>query len=61
MYITKNKRKILEGNITHEKSIWKDIPLLIKIILIILLEILIFVWILGYLVFFIRTINIPKN
>ncbi|MDE6586624.1 MAG: hypothetical protein K2K80_08090 [Clostridia bacterium] len=51
----------IDGNIEREKSLWKRMHVILKIICCILSEILIFVWLIGRLLFFLRSINLPKR
>lgn len=53
--------KTIDGNIEREKSFWKHMHILLKILCCILSEILIFVWLIGRLIFFLRSINLPKR
>ncbi len=53
--------KTIDGNIEREKSLWKRMHIILKILCCILSEILIFVWLIGRLIFFLRSINIPKR
>jgi len=56
--ITDNK---IEGNIERGPKLWKQLHILLKIFVCILSEILIFVWLIGYFVFSLRNMNIPKR
>lgn len=49
----------VEGDIVRGKSLWVRMPLLCKILCCILSEILVFVWIAGRGVLFLRSINLP--
>lgn len=49
----------VDGRIERSKGFWKGLPLLIKILFIILSEILVFVWLSGYAVFFVRSADMP--
>lgn len=51
----------VEGDIVQGKSLWKRMHLLLKILCCILSEILIFVWLFGYIVYFFRTLNLPDR
>ena len=59
VYVAKINGDEVEGVITHEKSLWKRLNVIFKIMCCILSEILIFLWLIGRFVFFLRTINIP--
>ena len=61
VYRAKIEGKQIDGNIERDKSLWKRMPLWSKIICCILSEILIFVWLIGRLIFFLRSINLPKR
>ena len=52
---------IIDGHIERNKSLWKRMHLFWKIICCILSEILLFVWLIGRLLFFFRSINLPKR
>lgn len=54
-------KNLVDGNIEQSKSIWNNMHLFWKIICCILSEILIFIWLIGRLFFFLRTINLPKK
>lgn len=49
------------GNIERGSSLWKRMNILLKILCCILSEILIFVWLAGRFVFFLRSIDLPKR
>ncbi len=51
----------VDGNIERDTSLWKRLDLPLKILCCILSEILIFVWLIGRAVFFIRSMNLPKR
>lgn len=55
------KDGIIDGHIERNKSLWKRMHLFWKIICCILSEILLFVWLIGRLLFFFRSINLPKR
>ncbi len=55
------KDGITDGHIERNKSLWRRMHLFWKIICCILSEILLFVWLLGRLLLFFRTINLPKR
>ncbi len=55
------KDGIIDGHIERNKSLWKRMHLFWKIICCILSEILLFVWLIGRLFFFFRSINLPKR
>ena len=61
VYRAKIEGKQIDGNIERDKSLWKRMPLWSKIICCVLSEILIFVWLIGRLIFFLRSINLPKR
>lgn len=48
---------IIDGNIVKKRGVWSQSHVIVKIICIILSEILIFVWAIGYIVYFMRTID----
>lgn len=48
----------VSGDIVREKSLWRRMPLLWKIVCCILSEILLFVWLVGRAVYFFRTLNV---
>ncbi len=52
---------IVEGDITRSLSLWKRMHIILKILCCILSEILIFVWLIGRLVLFFRSINLPDR
>lgn len=49
----------IEGRICRGTSLWQRIHILLKILCCILSEILIFVWLAGRFIFFIRSVNLP--
>lgn len=49
----------VDGRIEKSKGFWHGLPLLIKILFIILSEILVFVWLAGYAVYFVRSVDMP--
>ncbi|MCM1404475.1 MAG: hypothetical protein NC133_03185 [Prevotella sp.] len=51
----------VRGNIVRTPTLWQRIPIVGKIVCCILSEILIFVWLLGRLLFFFRTATVPKR
>lgn len=53
--------KTIDGNIEREKSLWKRMHVILKILCCILSEILVFVWLIGRLIFFLRSLNLPKR
>ena len=61
VYRVKIEGRQIDGNIERDKSLWKRMPLWSKIICYVLSEILIFVWLIGRLIFFLRSINLPKR
>ena len=50
---------VVDGRIERTKGFWTKLPLLIKILFIILSEILVFVWLIGYAVYFVRSVDMP--
>ena len=61
VYVAKLDGKTLSGEIRQEASLWKKMHVALKILCCVLSEILIFVWLAGYLVFFLRCINLPAQ
>ena len=61
VYVAKLDEKTLSGEIRQEASLWKKMHVALKILCCVLSEILIFVWLAGYLVFFLRCINLPAQ
>lgn len=61
IYLYKFNGEVVSGNIIKEDSFWKKTHLLIKIILIILSEILIFVWLIGRFIYFLRCMFLIKK
>lgn len=55
------REQAIDGHIMRDKNIWKRMNFILKVLCIILSEILIFVWLFGRLVFFFRTINLPRR
>ena len=53
--------EVVSGNIIKEDGFWKKTHLLIKIILIVLSEILIFVWLIGRFIYFLRCMFLIKK
>lgn len=51
----------VEGDIICEKSLWKRMHLLLKILCCILSEILIFVWLAGRGILFLRAVDLPRR
>ncbi len=51
----------LSGNIEREASLWKHMHIITKILCCILSEILVFAWLIGRFVFFMRSLDIPKR
>lgn len=60
IYRAKIEGKQIDGNIERGKTLWKRLPLWLKILCCVLSEILIIVWLIGRLIFFLRSINVPK-
>ncbi len=52
---------ICEGDISRTPSLWKRMNIYFKILCCVLSEILIFVWLIGRLILFFRTINLPDR
>lgn len=52
---------VFDGHIEREQSLWKRMHVAWKIVCCILSEILIFVWFIGRMIFFFRSINLPKR
>ncbi len=61
IYRASIKDGIIDGYIEREQSLWKRMHIILRILCCILSEILIFVWIIGRLVLFFRSINLPKR
>lgn len=61
VYLYKFNGEVVSGNIIKEDGFWRKTHLLIKIILIILSEILIFVWLIGRFIYFLRCIFLLKK
>lgn len=53
--------EVIKGKIVKSPGFWKKTHPLIKTILLILSEILVFVWAIGYAVYFIRSSNLPRQ
>lgn len=51
----------LDGNIEADSSLWKRMNLTLKIVCCIFSEILIFVWLAGRIVFFFRSVDLPRR
>ena len=51
----------VEGDIVQGRSLWKRMHILCKIICYILFEILIFVWLIGRGILFLRSVNLPRR
>lgn len=52
---------IIDGHIERERSLWKRMHVAWKVICCILSEILIFVWLISRLLYFFRSMNLPKR
>lgn len=52
---------VIDGHIEREPSLWKRMHVFWKVICCILSEILLFVWIISRLLFFLRSMNLPKR
>lgn len=61
VYIAAVGGKVVDGEIVRESSLWKRMRLPLKILCCILSEILIFVWLAGRAVFFLRSVNLPRR
>ena len=61
VYRAKVQNGRIDGNIGREKSLWVRMHVLLKILCCILSEILIFVWFVGRVIFFFRTIDLPRK
>lgn len=59
IFRAKIRNETVEGDIVRGKSLWKRMHVLLKILCCILSEILIFAWLLGRLVLFFRSVNLP--
>lgn len=53
--------EVIDGHIGREESLWKRMYVFWKVICGILSEILIFVWLISRLLYFFRSINLPKR
>lgn len=51
----------VNGNIERDATLWKQMHVSLKILCCILSEILLFVWLIGRLVFMLRSINLPER
>lgn len=51
----------VDGKIERDKSLWNRMPVPLKILCCILSEILIFVWLIGRGIFFLRSVNLPAR
>lgn len=61
VYLYKFNGEVVSGNIIKEDGFWKKTHLLIKIILIVLSEILIFAWLIGRFIYFLRCMFLIKK
>ncbi len=61
VYLYRFNGEVVSGNIIKEDGFWKKAHLLIKIILIVLSEILIFVWLIGRFIYFLRYMFLLKK
>ena len=61
IYLYKFNGEVVSGNIIKEDGFWRKTHLLIKIILIVLSEILIFVWLIGRFIYFLRCMFLIKK
>lgn len=59
VYRARLEGETLRGNIERQPSLWKRMPVAVKILCIVLSEILMFVWLGGRLIYFFRTIDLP--
>lgn len=61
IYRAKIDGDTLDGHIIKNKYFWKRLHILLKILVIVLSEILIFAWLIGYAFYFVSAINMPKK
>lgn len=61
VYLYKFNGEVVSGNIIKEDGFWRKTHLLIKSILIVLSEILIFVWLIGRFIYFLRCMFLIKK
>lgn len=61
LYQAKVENNQVDGNIVQGKSLWKRMHIIFKILCCILSEILIFVWLIGRMIFFLRSVNLPHR
>ena len=61
VYLYKFNGEVVSGNIIKEDGFWRKTHLLIKIVLIVLSEILIFVWLIGRFIYFLRCMFLIKK
>lgn len=61
VFIATVEGDVVEGDIKRGKSLWKRTPVPVKILACILFEILLFVWLMGRIVLFFRSINLPRR
>lgn len=55
------QNNVVSGDIERGSSLWKRMHILLKILCCILSEILLFVWLAGRFVFFLRSVNLPRR
>lgn len=61
VYQASVENDVVDGKIIKKPGIWKSLHIVVKIICIILSEVLIFAWIIGYAIYFVRTIDMPRK
>ena len=61
LYRAKIEGDVVEGDIVRGKSLWKRMHILLKILCCILSEILIFVWLIGRGILFVRSAFLPRR
>ena len=61
IYKAEIENNTVEGDIVRGKSLWKRMHILCKILCCILSEILLFVWLIGRALLFLRSINLPHR
>lgn len=61
MFCARIDGDIVDGHIVKGAGIWRRMHILVKILCIVLSEILVFVWAIGYAVYFVRTVDMPSK
>ncbi len=61
IYTAEIRGPFLDGKIGRTATLWKRMPVALKVVCCILSEILVFVWLFGSAVFFFRSMNLPKK